>query len=379
MSETSNATGTAGGSGASDSVEVTGGQAGRGEGVGKPASLRRTLSFALRVLILGIVGFFFWVTLSKAWGQIVASEVSLDWQKVGWALLAFSVPSGMAALMPACIAWQKILDDFGQKIAWKDSFYAYFLGHFGKYVPGKAMAVILRVGALHRHGVAARPAILSVFIETLTGIASGALLGAILVQFVAVPNSLRIAALISIPFAIAALLPHPFRWFVHRVAKSRIGKMPPKIAAAIDGPMMIRTVFASMLGWLLQGTSLWLVMLALRPAVLNGLSPGAMPSGGGEMAVGGAMEVTGIVGLFHLWVVCVASMSLGAFVGFISLLPGGAVARELASTWVLSSVVSEPIALLATVIVRITSILAEMTMILWSWVAQRSGKNPVSD
>ena len=349
-----------------------------------PAGLRPTLSFALRLLILGIVGFFFWMTLRKAWGQIAASEVSLDWQKVGWVMLVVSVLSGMAALMPACIAWQKILDDFGQKIAWKDSFYAYFLGHFGKYVPGKAMAVILRVGALHRHGVAARPAILSVFIETLTAIASGALLGAILVQFVQVPHSLRIASLISIPFAIVALLPYPFRWVVHRVAKSRIGKMPPKIAAAIDGQMMFRTVFASMLGWLLQGTSLWLVMLALRPAVLYGISEEAMQVVG-QMAVGGQMPVDllmagqGIAGLFHLWVVCVASMSLGAFVGFISLLPGGAVARELASTWVMSSVVAEPIALLATVIVRVTSILAEMTMILWSWVAQRSNKRPLRD
>ncbi len=348
-------------SGATKGDEVVVGEAGRREENGKPAGLRHVLSFALRLLILGIVGFFFWVTLSKAWEQVVDSEVALDWRKVSWGMLALSVPSVMAGLIPSCFAWQKILDDFGQKIAWKKSFYAYFLGHFGKYVPGKAMAVILRVGALHRHGVAVRPAVVSVFIETLTGIASGALLGAILLQFTALPSSLRYVALACIPFAIVALLPHPFRWFVHRVAKSRIGKMPPKIADAINGRMMIRTVLTSILGWLLQGTALWLVLQALCLSVVDSVQGGAI--------AGGLPQV----GTFQGWIVCVASMSLGAFVGFLSLLPGGAVARELASTWVLSSIVPQPIALLATVIVRLTSILAEMTMIFISWVVQRSG------
>lgn len=337
------------------------GGSGATEGRGKPASTRRILSFVLRFAILGLVGFFFWLTLTKAWGQIVSSEVSLDWRRISWGMLALSVPSVMAALIPSCFVWQKILNDFGQRVGWKVVFYAYFLGHFGKYVPGKAMAVILRVGALHRHGVAARPAVVSVFIETLTGIASGALLGAILIQFTSLPSSLRYAALVSIPFAVVALLPHPFRWLVHRIAKSRIGKMPPKIADAINGRMMIRTVLASMLGWLFQGTALWLVLQALCLSVVDSMQEGAIAG------------VLPQVGTFQGWIVCVASMSLGAFVGFLSLLPGGAVARELASTWVLSSIVSQPIALLATVIVRMTSILAEMSMIFISWVVQRSG------
>jgi hypothetical protein len=56
-------------------------------------------------------------------------------------------------------------------------------------------------------------------------------------------------------------------------------------------------------------------------------------------------------------------MSLGALAGFLSMLPGGALARELASIWILLSIVPEPIALIATVVVRITSIIAELSMI----------------
>ena len=66
-------------SGATKGDEVVVGEAGRREEIGKSAALRHVLPFALRLLILGIVGFFFWVTLSKAWEQIVDSEVSLDW------------------------------------------------------------------------------------------------------------------------------------------------------------------------------------------------------------------------------------------------------------------------------------------------------------
>jgi uncharacterized membrane protein YbhN (UPF0104 family) len=59
-------------------------------------------------------------------------------------------------------------------------------------------------------------------------------------------------------------------------------------------------------------------------------------------------------------------MSLGGLAGFLSMLPGGALARELASTGVLASIIPQPIALIATVLVRATSMAAELLMILLS-------------
>jgi uncharacterized membrane protein YbhN (UPF0104 family) len=59
-------------------------------------------------------------------------------------------------------------------------------------------------------------------------------------------------------------------------------------------------------------------------------------------------------------------MSLGGLAGFLSMLPGGAFARELASIGVLLSIVPEPIALIATVLVRLTSIASEILMIVGS-------------
>jgi len=326
------------------------------EGAGKGSRSKHFRAFVLRFAILGIVGYFLFLTLRNAWRQVVGSGLELDWGAVDWWTFAWSIPCGMLALLPACFAWQRIVADFGQKVSWPNSFYAYFLGHFGKYVPGKAMAVVLRVGELHRHGVAARPAIVSVFIETLTGIATGAILGACLIVVVDLPAWIKFAAWACIPFAMMALMPHTFRWVVNRVAKSRIGKMPPKIAEAIDGRMMLRTVFAGLIGWSLQGTALWLVLLALENACASSLqilgSSGLNP----ESLRDGLWSI-------HGWTVCVASVSLGGLAGFVSMLPGGAVAREVASTWILATIVPQPIALLATIVMRITSIISEMSMI----------------
>ena len=310
-------------------------------------------SLALRLVILTLALFFFGLAIRRAGLELSKSEIPLDWKSVRWSYWVLSVVFGARALMPPCLAWQAILRDFGQSVHWANSMYAYFLGHFGKYVPGKAMAVILRVGELHRHGVMVRPAIVSVFIETLTCIATGAILGAVLIQWIAVPRWLQLSALAGIPLALLVLWPHPFRWIVGRIARSRIGSMSASVVQAIDGPLMGRTVAWSLLGWLLQGTSLWFVLQSL-----------------------GGLQSESVIGIsvWHSCLVCIASMSLGALAGFLSMLPGGALARELASIWILLSIVPEPIALIATVVVRITSIIAELSMIALSkWIQYRHG------
>ena len=312
------------------------------------------MTFALRSVILASGLVFFGLAIRRAGLELSRSEIPLDWDSIRWSYLVLSVLSGMAALVPPCVAWQAILRDFGQSIHWANSLYAYFLGHLGKYVPGKAMAVVMRVGELHRHKVLVRPGIVSVFIETLTSIATGAVLGAILVQWMDCPRWLRLSALAGIPFAVAMLVPQAFRWIVGRIAKSRIGQMPAGVVSAIDGRLMSRTVALSTLGWLFQGTSLWLVLQSLvkiQPEFATSLSS------------------------LSVWLVCVASMSLGALAGFLSMLPGGALARELASIGVLLSILPQPIALIATVLVRLTSIVAELTMIAGSkWIQILYGK-----
>ena len=55
---------------------------------------------------------------------------------------------------------------------------AYLISHLGKYVPGKAMVVVMRAGMSRPHGARAATATVATFYETLVMMASGALVAA---------------------------------------------------------------------------------------------------------------------------------------------------------------------------------------------------------
>src|SRR6185295_9842440 len=82
---------------------------------------------------------------------------------------------------------------------------AYFLGHLGKYVPGKAVSVILRVAAVRRWVPTMRIALISTLLETLTMMAVGAFLAALMSIFVL--HLEPIVSLVAVGMACAAGAP----------------------------------------------------------------------------------------------------------------------------------------------------------------------------
>ena len=79
------------------------------------------------------------------------------------------------------IFWHRVLRALGQNVGFWTALRAYYIGHLGKYVPGKAMVVILRAGLIRGQGVDTSLAVVSVFFETLTMMSVGALLAAAIV------------------------------------------------------------------------------------------------------------------------------------------------------------------------------------------------------
>ncbi|MBM3964977.1 MAG: flippase-like domain-containing protein [Planctomycetes bacterium] len=307
---------------------------------GSPAVTRSRMRWTkgiVRLAIFLIVVVFVGLAIQRAVQELRLAPAELSWQKVRWPLILLGFACNIIALFPACIGWVQTLRDFQQPIAWRPAIYAYFLGHLGKYVPGKAMAILLRITELHRYGVLVRPAIVSVFIETLTSLATGAILGAVFLQAMNPPPWLRWSALAGIPIALLALLPHPFRAIVSKISQSRVGRMPEVVARSITSWMMLRTCLWSVLGWMLQGTATWILLMGISPKP----------------------EIVTVQG----WMVCVTSMSLGALAGFLSMLPGGAGVREIVSMWLMSSLVPQPIALASAVVARLVSIIAELIVI----------------
>ena len=47
----------------------------------------------------------------------------------------------LLSLLPEGVFWRKALVDLGQNVSWTNSLAAYYIGHLGKYVPGKAMVI----------------------------------------------------------------------------------------------------------------------------------------------------------------------------------------------------------------------------------------------
>lgn len=289
---------------------------------------------AVRIGIVIIVLLFLAITLNRAWQDLQSNRFHERWSSLDARWIAASVAMTMVAMLPAAIGWLQTLASFRQEVPWAIGMHAYLLGHLGKYVPGKAMVLILRVGRIRPYGVEVKPAIVSVFVETLTSVGIGAILGASILIAMQPPWWIIGLSIGCIVGASIPLVPEVFRTVIRIVSKSKIGRMPPHVAQAITWPMMIRTCGWMLLGWLMHGTACWFMLCGLvhEPELLS----------------------------IHAWFICVGAISLGAVAGFFSMLPGGAIVRELAITWLLATIVSHSDALGLAIVLRVSTLVAEL-------------------
>ncbi len=297
--------------------------------------LKPFLKWGIAVVVLVFLA----ITIRKAYADVLVHREHLDFSAMDWRWLVAGIVSYAIGMFPAAIAWLQTLASFGQNVPFWTGLHAYFLGHLGKYVPGKAMVIVLRVGRLAPLGIEIKPTVVAIFVETLTSVAVGAILGSLFLFFAPEfpPRWMLGMAAICIACSLIFLLPHTFRTILVSVSKSKIGRMPKSVSQAFTWPMMIRTCGWMVLGWLLQGTAGWLVLAGIQS------TPGLIT--------------------FQAWAACVAAISLGAVAGFASMLPGGAVIRELVITWLLSSIVPQPIALFAAIAFRIANLIAEFSVV----------------
>ena len=79
--------------------------------------------------------------------------------------------------------WYHLLHVFGDRPALLTAGRAYFMGHLGKYVPGKAWALLLRGGLVRGPEVRFGVAIITSFYEVLTTMAAGSLAAAVVFFF----------------------------------------------------------------------------------------------------------------------------------------------------------------------------------------------------
>ena len=142
-----------------------------------------SIKLIIVLLVLGFAGY----TLLGARTRLTNS--TWQWRlSPGWLVL-----SGLLYLLGMLFAglfWFRVLRDLGQEPHLGETLRAYFIGHLGKYVPGKAMVIIIRAGLLSGPRVDPAAAAAAVFVETMTMMAVGTALGAGIVAWLLIGLSL---------------------------------------------------------------------------------------------------------------------------------------------------------------------------------------------
>jgi uncharacterized membrane protein YbhN (UPF0104 family) len=311
----------------------------------QPAPRRRTwLRLAIELGVLVLVSAFVWRSVVDACHQLHDYKFQLQ--------PAWLVASGafyLLGLLPMGIFWFYVLRALGQHAHLAETLRAFYIGHLGKYVPGKALVVILRTGLIHSERVSAGVAAASVFLETLTMMAVGAFLAAVILagglhRDIAAqhPYLMPLAAGIIVVSGLPTLPPV----FRRLALQFRVGRNDPEIESKLRGVtwrLMIVGWIGVAAGWTLIGWSLW---ATLRGMGIEGLEP---------------------VGHLQYYV---AAAALAVVAGFLSLLPGGAVVRELILTAILGIYFSQVVhanpeqanPLVTAVIVRLVWLAAELLL-----------------
>jgi len=308
-------------------------------------SRRRLLVTTLKLVIVALVVWGIWHSVDKARADFREHEFSLD--QVEWLWLLPAALAYLAGMTPMGLFWFSTLRAMRQRPQLASTMRAFFIGHLGKYVPGKALVVVLRTGLIRGPRVDAAVAALSVFVETLTMMAVGAFLAALLVVLTLAEQGKLV--LLAIGLMIAAGGPTWPPLFRRIVRLLKVKAASAEVESAVDGlsfGLMARGWLLNLIGWPLLGLSLWFTIQSLP------LPAGDAPAGLRDFA-----QVT-------------AAASLALVAGFVSLIPGGLGVREWVLTELLSPLLGEHghgLALVAAVLLRLVWLAAELaaSAVLW--------------
>lgn len=218
---------------------------------------------------------------------------------------------------------------------------AYLISQLGKYVPGKALVVVMRVGLVTPSGARAAPAAFAALYETLTMMAYGALVAAVGFSFAKTPITTRFAGVeVPLVFPAIALMLLFLVVVWGRVFRklALLARMPfpgigpdalPRFSYRLQAEGQVLTVF----GWIFLGLSLVSVLRAILP---GGIAPSS-------------------------WPVVIASVGFATVAGFVvPVSPGGLGVREFVLWTSLSAVIDRDLAVVASLLLRLAWVVGEV-------------------
>jgi len=290
------------------------------------------LKLLFRVLILVLVTWGIAKTVRQAQQEFAAHQFA--WREVDLGWLCLAAVSYVAGLAPCWVFWHRTLWAMGQRPRWQESLRAHWIGHLGKYIPGKAMVVVLRTGLVYSERVNRTVAATSVFVETLTMMAVGAFVAAVCLLLTNQNVLLMWLAVGMMVGSGAPTLPPIFRRLVRLLQVRRANPQIDEAIAGVDYRLMAFGWSIISVGWVLMGVSLWATLQAIPGA---GLSLREVP-------------------------LLVATVGLAMVAGFVSLIPGGLGARDYVLMKLLAPHCGAHVALMSAVLLRVVWLLSEVVL-----------------
>ncbi len=212
----------------------------------------------------------------ELWNQDAIAKLDVDF---GWLVLA-----GCAYLvgwLPSVWFWNRLLHVVGGDVSFVDSARAYYCGHLGKYIPGKATVLVIRAGMVKDRGSRAASAALTATYETLgmmgVGVAVAVALSPLILsdsQWLMLPEWLRrlrnMQAVIPLIVAVVAIASLPlvsrlFTFVAVKLAPSHGVDSEARDELKIPTGLLLKGVFAFVLAWACHGLSLGLTVRSIVP------------------------------------------------------------------------------------------------------------------
>jgi hypothetical protein len=286
-------------------------------------------------------------TFRNALAQLQQQEWSLADVRPVWLVAA-----GLAYVvgqLASALFWHRLLQIFQQPAPLFPTIRAWYIGGLAKYVPGKAMVIILRTALVRRYGVGIAVSTATIFYETLTGMAVAATLsGAILAVVFRHRPELALMAAVLMLAAGAPIVPPIFK----RLARlAGIERAAPGMIDRLDHlrlGLLIRSWLSLVGGWIMVGLSVWACVQATGDA--DGSS--------------GAILVP----------LSIAAAALSVVAGFASFIPGGLVIREGVILELLTPALGEGPALVTALLVRLVWLLSELGISIILYPLERRGR-----
>jgi uncharacterized membrane protein YbhN (UPF0104 family) len=299
---------------------------------------KKWLLLIAKVAILGLLVWGVHRTLVEAYDKLHDKQLHLEplWLIASGGLY-------LLAMVPSVLFWHRVLRVLGQEAGLFKTLRAYYIGHLGKYVPGKALVVVLRAGMVRGERVNVGVAAATVFVETLTMMASGSFIAAALVAILYHEHWLYVAgAIICMLAAGLPTLPPVFGYLARLTRIDRGAREAGVELNRIDYGTLLFGWIGTGIGWFVSGLSLW--------ATLRGM---------------GETSLSPIDDLPFLTMI----VSISVVAGFISMIPGGLGSRDLIMLELLGLRLSASVALVSTVLFRLVWLAAELVIsaLLYPW------------